>query len=153
MPKNSRTCPAKDLAISTGITLIKEIQILFLHKELTTTEFSGPYFATFGLNMKRYGVSLHIQSECWKTWTRKTPNTEIFHVALRFKIDFNYTTVSQNRRIYKKFNTISLQGSVLLFKKIVYIVSLTNIKDSWILQCSCWVWSSFCKELLINGKW
>ena len=32
---------------------------------------SGPYFPVFGLNTERYGVSLRIQSECWKIWTRK----------------------------------------------------------------------------------
>ena len=33
--------------------------------------FSGPYFPAFGLNTKRYGVFLHIQSECRKLRTRK----------------------------------------------------------------------------------
>ena len=33
--------------------------------------FSGPYFPAFGLNMKRFRESLHIQSECAKIWTRK----------------------------------------------------------------------------------
>ena len=32
---------------------------------------SGPYFLAFGLNTERYFVSLHIQSECGKIWTRK----------------------------------------------------------------------------------
>ena len=34
------------------------------------------------LNVERYSVSLHIQSDCGKIWTRKTPNTDTFHVAL-----------------------------------------------------------------------
>ena len=33
--------------------------------------FSGPYFPVFGLNTARYGVSLHILSECGKIQTRK----------------------------------------------------------------------------------
>ena len=33
--------------------------------------FSGPYFPVFGLNTKRYSVSLRIQSECGKIRTRK----------------------------------------------------------------------------------
>ena len=33
--------------------------------------FSGPYFPAFGLNTKRYFVSLRIQSECGKIRTRK----------------------------------------------------------------------------------
>ena len=33
--------------------------------------FSGPQFPAFRLNTERYGVSLRIQSECEKIWTRK----------------------------------------------------------------------------------
>ena len=33
--------------------------------------FSGPYFPAFVLNTERYFVSLRIQSECGKIWTRK----------------------------------------------------------------------------------
>ena len=33
--------------------------------------FTVPCFLAFGLNTERYGVSLHIQSECGKMWTRK----------------------------------------------------------------------------------
>ena len=33
--------------------------------------FSGPYFPALGLNTERYSVSLHIQSECRKIWTKK----------------------------------------------------------------------------------
>ena len=35
----------------------------------------------FGLNTERYGVSLHIQSECRKIQTRLTPNTDTFYVV------------------------------------------------------------------------
>ena len=33
--------------------------------------FPGPYFPAFRLNTERYGISLRIQSECGKIWTRK----------------------------------------------------------------------------------
>ena len=39
---------------------------------------SGPYFAVFGLNTKRYSVSLLIQSEFGKMPTRIIPNTDTF---------------------------------------------------------------------------
>ena len=29
-----------------------------------------------------YRVNLHIQSECWKIWTRKIPNTDAFHAGV-----------------------------------------------------------------------
>ena len=40
---------------------------------------SGPNFSAFGLNTERYSVSLCIQSECRKIWTRTTPNTNTFY--------------------------------------------------------------------------
>ena len=43
---------------------------------------SGLYFPAFGLNTERYGVSLHIQSECEKIQTTKTLNTDTFHAVL-----------------------------------------------------------------------
>ena len=44
-------------------------------------DFSGPYFPAFGLNTERYGVSLRIQSEYGKIWTRKTPYFDNFHTV------------------------------------------------------------------------
>ena len=41
----------------------------------------GPYFSPFGLNTERYKVSLRVQSERGKIWTRTTPNTDTFHVV------------------------------------------------------------------------
>ena len=38
-----------------------------------------PYFPVFGLNTKRYSVSLRIQSECGEIRTRITPNTDVLH--------------------------------------------------------------------------
>ena len=47
-------------------------------KSVLIRSYCGPYFPAFGLNMKRYSVSLRIQSECGKIWTRITPNTVTF---------------------------------------------------------------------------
>ena len=44
--------------------------------------FSGPYFFAFGPNTERYGVPLHIMSECRKIQTRKIPNTDTVHTVL-----------------------------------------------------------------------
>ena len=43
--------------------------------------YSSPYFPAFGLNTKRYEVSLRIQSVCGKIQTRITPNTDIFYAV------------------------------------------------------------------------
>ena len=55
-------------------------------KSVCIRSFSGPYFPAFGLNTERYGVSLHIQSECGKILTRKTPNKDTFHAVRRQEI-------------------------------------------------------------------
>ena len=47
-------------------------------KQVRIRSFYGPHFSAFGLNVERYGVSLRIQSECWKMRTRITPNTDTF---------------------------------------------------------------------------
>ena len=56
--------------------------ILHCAKSVSIRSFSGPYFPVFGLNMERYRVSLHIQSECGKIRTRKAPNTDTFNAVL-----------------------------------------------------------------------
>ena len=38
-------------------------------------------FPAFGLNTERYSVSLRIQSECGKTWTTITLNTDTFYAV------------------------------------------------------------------------
>ena len=53
-------------------------------KSVRIPSFCGPYFSAFGVNTETYGVSLHIQSECGKIWTRKTPNTESFNAYYSF---------------------------------------------------------------------
>ena len=47
-------------------------------KSICIRSYSGPHFPAFGQNMGRYGVSIRIQSECAKMWTRITPNTDTF---------------------------------------------------------------------------
>ena len=50
-------------------------------KSVRIRSFSSPHFPPFGLDTERYGVSLHIQSQCGKVRTRKTPNTATFHAG------------------------------------------------------------------------
>ena len=44
--------------------------------------YSGPSFPVFGLNTKRYSVSLRIQSECGKIRTIIGQNTDTFYAVL-----------------------------------------------------------------------
>ena len=50
-------------------------------KNVRIRSYSGPYFPTFGLNMKTYSVSLHIQSECGNIRTRIIPNMDTFYAV------------------------------------------------------------------------
>ena len=71
--------------------------------------FSDSHFPTFGLNTERFSVSLHIQSECGKIRTRKTPNTDTIHAVLFFSSSYFQRNFSlsllvrlflQNKRVY-----------------------------------------------------
>ena len=53
-------------------------------KSYRIRSFFGPHFSAFGLNKERYGVSLHIQSECWKMRKLKAPNRETFYAMSVF---------------------------------------------------------------------
>ena len=55
-----------------------ESSILHCVKSVRIRSYSGPHFPVFGLNTKRYSVSLHIQSKYGKIQTRITPNTDTF---------------------------------------------------------------------------
>ena len=62
---------------------------------------SGPNFSAFGLNTERYSVSLCIQSECGKMWTRTTPNTNTFYGVKCNQ--WKKITERDSLNIYKKF--------------------------------------------------
>ena len=51
-------------------------------KGIRIQSFSGPHFPPFGLNTEKYGVSLRIQSDYGKIRTRRTPNSDTFHVVI-----------------------------------------------------------------------
>ena len=61
---------------------------------------SGPLFLATGLNMERYGVSLGIESEFGKIWSRKTPNTNTFYDTVRIKDD-NHRKQSNSSKYFK----------------------------------------------------
>ena len=69
----------------------KETSDLHCVESIRIRSFSGPYFPTFGLNTERYQVSLRIQFECEKLWTRKTVNTGTFHAVVNW-VDSRITT-------------------------------------------------------------
>ena len=60
------------LEISLNANCVKTVRI---------RSFFGPHFPAFELNTEIYSLNLHIQSKCGKIWTRKTTNTNTFHVV------------------------------------------------------------------------
>ena len=81
-------------------------------KSVRIRSFTGSYFPAFELNEDKYSVSLHIQFECGKIRTRKTPNTNTFHVMgfiaqnapaqSRFFYQYYFDFCQPNRLIWKK---------------------------------------------------
>ena len=87
-------------------------------KSVRIRSFFGPYFPA-------YSVSLRIQSECGKTRTRKTPNTNTFHAV--FLSDSGTRSRSSHRRCSVKkvllnFSQISQENSC---------VGVFFIRESW----------------------
>ena len=72
-------------------------------KSVRIWSFSGPHLTAFGINTKRYSVSLRIQSKYLKIWNRKTRNTNTFHKVNRFT-----SLISIRKNFYRWFisNTI-----------------------------------------------
>ena len=73
---------------SLHISYILQVIWITLRESVCIWSFSGPYFPTFELNVERYSAFLHIQSECRKIQTRKTPNTNTFYVVF-FWLNFH----------------------------------------------------------------
>ena len=82
------------VSISTSWTFHFTLRLLHWVKSVHIQSFSGPYFPTFGLDTERYGVSLRIQSECGKLWTKKTPNTDTSWSEIRV-----WNTTETNGRV------------------------------------------------------
>ena len=100
--------------------------------------FSGPYFPAFGLNTKRYEVSLRIQSRCGKIRTRKNSVFEHFSRSVNFIImlldtsnlyQFLHKKLCRLCRSHKKPEATVHQLSVKkLFKKMLQPTALSKKK-------------------------
>ena len=60
-----------------------------LSEKCPYSEFFWSVFSRIPTELERYGVSLHIQSDCGKIWTRKTPNIDTFQAVLQSDADAN----------------------------------------------------------------
>ena len=73
-------------------------------KNFRIWSFCAPYIPVFGLNTERYSLSLSIQSECGKIWTRQTPNTNTFQAVIKTIIkDMPASSHLDKKPLYKIF--------------------------------------------------
>ena len=97
-------------------------------KSVRIWSFSGPYFLAFRLNTERYRVSVRIQFECGKIWTRKTPKTDTFHAVKPTQHNpdvWQWFGVQQDFQMFYRILNTSLYGvhrikeaAILKFRKI-----------------------------------
>ena len=141
-------------------------------KSVRIRSFSGPYFLAFELNTVRYSVSLRIQSKCGKILTRKTPNTDTFHVVsiaqkIKFSIKHFFSKCDQIRRklwIMRIWSHLLLADFVAFTEEIlngkIYLLCIdpTNIKKhifrytASFLKCTLFYKQSFYKPQILDSK-
>ena len=88
---------------SQDLSLTRHAVVTKFHcvKGVRIRSFSGPHFPAFGLNTDICRVNIHIQSECGKIRTKKTPNMEPF---CRVFIAFKTIHVVKLLYVFKSFN-------------------------------------------------
>ena len=111
---------------------LRKTTLWALGKSARILSFFSPYFPAFGLNTKRYRVSLGIQFECGKIRTRIIPNTDIFYAVLTEwttwllsgKITFEYHCAYNSKLNISNFRVEAL-SDVKIFLKF-FVVMLRN---------------------------
>ena len=101
--------------------LVKTVQSMHCVKSVHIRSFSGSYFPAFGLNTERSRVSPRIQSECGKIRTRKTLNTDSFHVVM-------YTNAGSRVRVMTSWssNDYIKAQSVLRVTLLIIVLELLS---------------------------
>ena len=91
------------LLFITSQDITKDADVIFIITAWSVhiRSYSGPDFPTFKLDTEKYSVSLRIQSECGKIWTRITPNTDTFYAA---KTNSNNLIVPSRTKFSKKIS-------------------------------------------------
>ena len=64
----------------------RDYEVRAPRKKCPIWSYSGLYFPAFGLNTKKYGVSLRIRSECGKMRTRINPHTNTSHTVVKVRV-------------------------------------------------------------------
>ena len=66
-------------------------------KSVRIRSYSSRHFPAFGVNTERYSVSLRIQSDCGKIWTRITPYTDTLYAVNALKVRVNEIDNTQEK--------------------------------------------------------
>ena len=119
-------------------------------KSVRIRSYFGLHFLAFGMNTERYGVSLHIQSECGKMRTRITLNTDTFHAVWRTKFFLDMWFLQWYRTLlWTIFWSNKTQQWIKLLQKAkkTYLLNfggiLKNWKNFWTLQETHWKAASY----------
>ena len=81
-PSEGTLSAAYEILITPSLFNCMKLHYSHCVKSVRIRSHSGPYFPAFGLNAKRYSVSLLIQSEYGKIRTRITPNTDTLYTGV-----------------------------------------------------------------------
>ena len=107
-------------------------------KSVSIRSIAGPCLPAFGLNTERYRVSVHIQAECWKIWTRKSPNTDSFHAVNFYLKKFSYNQLFCQNKFKFPTNYLFLRNSfkqIEITRVIFSIFDLYSRKRMSVISC------------------
>ena len=101
-------------------------------KSVRIWRFFRPCFPVFGRNTERYEVTLHIQSECGKIWTRKTLNTDTFHAVWNL---CSLTYLLENNQV-RQFVKIMISSTLLTYVHNLLRSELSSKNSELLYACS-----------------
>ena len=99
--------------------------------------YSDPYFPAFRLNTERYSVSLRIQSECGKIWTRIASKSKMLLIIfIKFETSKSKSLKNSNSKHLENDFPKDLKLTWLLTKSCVFpirqLVTLKQYMRHWI---------------------
>ena len=105
-------------------------RIINCMKSVRVWSFSGPYFPTFGMNRKKYGVSLSIQSKCGKIRIRKqdTFHTVINTLIYAARFDFFNLLLKMKIKACFLLQCTSVYSNLIIAKLLSIIITIVSYR-------------------------
>ena len=99
--------------------LLQKTIFVTLCKKCPYSKLFRSVFFHIGLNTERYGLSLRIQSKCWKMGTRITPNMDFFYAVLVkvltiFQLKVRLKNTGYQEWIFERFFSILIESNMPL---------------------------------------